>query len=227
MSKQADSNDNSSGDQEQLVVDYLDQQPDFFARHPELLVNLEVPHGAGGASLLEYQVSVLRDKNKRYSSRLDEYHETAESNARLLRRIHDLYIVMLDASDASDLLAKVHKALAERFKCDAAAIALYQDPVPEGAVSLASSEALKTFAGLRERPEPAVGRLARAKMDLLFDAPLAESLNSVALAPLDESGQLGLLVLASQDEHRYHPGMGTLFIDLVGRMLGESLKRLG
>lgn len=212
-------------DREQQVLDYLAEHPDFLASHPELLEALKVPHNTGGTSLLEHQVSVLREKNQRYARRLRDYHSVAEDNAQLLERIHDLYRVMLNARSAPELIGRLMAELRDGFGCHAVAIALYADSPPDGTVGLTGPAAEKAFAGLRSSPIPAVGRLSRDKLDLLFPDQ-AEALSSVALAPLDESGEQGLLVLASRDENTYHPGMGTLFIQLLGRMLGESLRRL-
>ena len=37
---------------------------------------------------------------------------------------------------------------------------------------------------------------------------------------------IGLLVLASDDEHRYHAGMGTVFLEQIGELASSCLARL-
>ena len=44
------------------VLAYLRSHPDLLDRHPDLLADLIIPHGAGSASLIERQVQVLRER---------------------------------------------------------------------------------------------------------------------------------------------------------------------
>ena len=47
------------------VTQYLQQHPDFFERHPQLLTRLRLQHPRNGTtiSLIERQVDVLREKH--------------------------------------------------------------------------------------------------------------------------------------------------------------------
>ena len=67
---------------EDTVVDHLRAHPDFFERHPRLIEGLNLPHGAGGdtVSLVERQVSVLRQKNRELEDRLRQLVDVARSN---------------------------------------------------------------------------------------------------------------------------------------------------
>ena len=48
---------------EDQVVGYLRRNPDFFARHDDLLAEISLPHDSGSAiSLLERQVNILRER---------------------------------------------------------------------------------------------------------------------------------------------------------------------
>jgi uncharacterized protein YigA (DUF484 family) len=208
----------------QRVRDYLTEHPSFFRDNLDVLEQLDVPHEGGGTSLLEYQVSVLRDKNQAMSRKLRDYHAAAEHNATLLEKIHGLYGLMLAANDRQQLAERISDRLRQEFGCNAVAIALFDADLfsGKGVVSLASQPALDAFASLRESPQAACGRFNRRKLELLF-GERAEDIRSAALAPLDESGEVGLLALGSSDEHKFQPGMGTLFIELLARMLGESI----
>ena len=50
---------------EGVIADYLKSHPDFFERHPLILLSLKLPHRTGGSaiSLVERQVSMLRQRN--------------------------------------------------------------------------------------------------------------------------------------------------------------------
>jgi len=49
---------------ENIIAKYLESHPDFFQRHADLLANIQVPHGAGTASLIERQVAILPFKRR-------------------------------------------------------------------------------------------------------------------------------------------------------------------
>ena len=52
----------------QAVHDYLATHPDFFEQNPSLLSALNLPHSSGGTvSLIERQISVLRQKDLKLS----------------------------------------------------------------------------------------------------------------------------------------------------------------
>ncbi|MDO6916784.1 DUF484 family protein, partial [Acinetobacter baumannii] len=59
---------------ERDVADYLLANPEFFARHAELLASVKLanPHGKAAISLQERQMEMLRDKNKLLERRLAE-----------------------------------------------------------------------------------------------------------------------------------------------------------
>ena len=66
---------------DEVVHSYLVSNPDFFERHGELLGSLRLPHAAGGAvSLVERQVSVLRQKDLQLERKLKELLEVARAN---------------------------------------------------------------------------------------------------------------------------------------------------
>ena len=66
---------------EDAIHDYLQANPDFFERHNELLTSLRLPHGSGAAvSLVERQVSVLRQKDLKLERKLKDLIEVARIN---------------------------------------------------------------------------------------------------------------------------------------------------
>ena len=72
---------------EQAVQDYLADNPDFFERHGDLLKSLRLPHGSGGTvSLVERQVSVLRQKELKNDRKLKELLAVARANDALATR---------------------------------------------------------------------------------------------------------------------------------------------
>ena len=104
---------------EQAVHDFLAANPDFFERHTPLLGTLRLPHVTGGAvSLVERQVSVLRQKDVKLERRLRELVEVARANDRLAGKIHALALELLAAKSLSGTLAAIEQALRVGFGAD-------------------------------------------------------------------------------------------------------------
>ena len=63
------------------VATYLRQNTDFFINKPSLLADLTLPHERGGAiSLVERQVSILRERNMDMRHRLTHLIDNARIN---------------------------------------------------------------------------------------------------------------------------------------------------
>ena len=69
--------------------------------------------------------------------------------------------------------------------------------------------------------EPLCGRLQPEKHALLYGVR-AEEVQSTALLPLPG---VGLIAVGSRDANRFFPGMGTLFLRMMGESLATALKR--
>jgi hypothetical protein len=69
--------------------------------------------------------------------------------------------------------------------------------------------------------EPICGRLQPEKHVLLYGAR-ADEVASSALLPLPG---IGLVAVGSRDGNRFYPGMGTLFLRMMGETLATALKR--
>ena len=65
---------------ESAIADYLKSHPDFFERHPLILLSLKLPHRTGGSavSLVERQVSVLRQRNAQLERQFKDLVAAAE-----------------------------------------------------------------------------------------------------------------------------------------------------
>ncbi|MGD8965504.1 MAG: DUF484 family protein, partial [Gammaproteobacteria bacterium] len=88
---------------EEEVVRFLIERSDFFDRHPELLAQLELTHesGEGAISLIERQLSVLREQNRKLDRQLKELISVARSNHELSDKVHRLAMRLIEARDAA------------------------------------------------------------------------------------------------------------------------------
>ena len=69
-------------EQEQNVVEYLTEHPDFFTTHPDLLAKLSVVHPQKGTlSLVEAQLEQQRQQIKTLTAFLEKFHHLAYQEA--------------------------------------------------------------------------------------------------------------------------------------------------
>lgn len=221
------------GISEQAVRDYLQANPDFFERNSALLGSLRVPHGSGGAvSLVERQVSVLRQKELRLERRLRELIGVARDNDVLAGKIHALALRLLESSSLDATIGCVEEAMRSGFGADQAVLVLFGDPADFAGVRAGrfctvvarDSDALRPFATFLGGQGPRCGQVRDSQREFLFRDE-AGDIGSVALLPLGQKAQIGFLAIGSIDANRFHPGMSIDFLARVGDLVAAALER--
>jgi len=208
------------------VAAWLRRHPAFLKQFPDLALTLVVPRDDGPtASLASYQLEVLRDKNRELSRRLSELAANAQVNERLAVRTHQLTLALMRQHGAADTLKAMAASLAEDFNGDRVRIVLLQ-PI-EGLqadwlqVIGNDDDRLAPFRDCLRDGEPICGRLQAEKQVVLYGDDAGE-VQSTALLPLPG---VGLLAVGSRDPNRFYPGMGTLFLRMMGEALVVALQR--
>ena len=215
------------------VHSYLQRNPDFFERHAMLLDTLRLPHVTGAAvSLVERQVSVLRQKDLKLERRMKELLEVARANELLAGKIHQLALRLLNTRDLSQTLDAVEGALRTEFGADHSVLVLLDDPssfvnVKAGRFIKAINRddpALQPFTTFLGSSNPRCGQMRDAQRDFLF-GPDTNEVGSAALVPLGQKCLLGFLAIGSVDANRFHPGMSFDFLARLGELVEVALKR--
>lgn len=218
---------------EQAVQDYLEAHPDFFDRHSALLGQLELPHGAGGAvSLVERQVSMLRQKEIKLQRQLKELIEVARANDLLSAKIHQLTLQLLAADDLQGCVAAIEEAMRSGFGADQSILIHFGDPNLFDDIDVGrffrvvdrSDDMLTPFDTFLKGSGPRCGQVRDSQRDFLFHDD-AQEIGSVALVPLGDKTRIGFLAIGSADADRFHPGMSIDFLARVGDLIAEALKR--
>jgi uncharacterized protein YigA (DUF484 family) len=110
---------------EQAIHDYLAAHPDFFENHASLLTSLHLQHASGDAiSLVERQVSVLRQKDLKLEKQLKELIGLARANDLLAAKIHELTLQLLAAADLKSTIVALEVGMRSGFNVDQAVRAL-------------------------------------------------------------------------------------------------------
>lgn len=215
------------------IHDYLERHPDFFERHPSLLRTLQLPHASGGTvSLVERQVSMLRQKDLKLERKLKELIEVARANDLLAAKIHQLSLQLVSASGLNGTIVAIEEAVRAGFGADQAVLVLFGDPDAFDDIAAGrffrvvnqNDPSLKPFATFLKGNGPRCGRIRDSQMDFLFHAD-AEEIGSVALIPLGTKAEIGFVAIGSGDAERFHPGMSIDFLARVGDLVAAALKR--
>lgn len=209
------------------VAAWLRRHSTFLQQFPDLALTLVVPREDGpAASLASYQLDVLRDKNRELSRRLHDLFANAQENERLAVRTHQLTLALMKQDNAADTLRAMAASLAEDFQGDLVRIVAFH---PVDGVSdvdwlqvIAQDDArLAGFRDILGTGEPVCGRLHPDKNALLY-GPRVDEVQSSALLSLPG---VGLVAVGSRDPNRFFPGMGTLFLRMMGEALAAGLQR--
>ena len=114
---------------EEDVVDYLRRHPEFFERQPQSLAGMKLNHptGGGAISLVERQVTVLRQKNTELERKLKDLISVAKVNDGLVKRMHKLAVTLLGEPDISRRLTALESNLREQFAAEQAVLVLFDD----------------------------------------------------------------------------------------------------
>lgn len=205
------------------IAAWLEQNPDFFDRHAEVLENLKLSHSSGNAiSLVERQISVLRETNGKLQSQLRTLLDTARVNEDRVGHLNKLASGLLRSHSAQAVLEVLNERLHEDFNVDAVSLGLRPEQEDsENGLHAVNEE--HPFAAVLDIGKPWCGELDEQRAELIFGEAIE---GSGAAAPLvDANGQTwGVLIVASKDAERFQPHMGTLFLELVASLTGAALE---
>lgn len=209
------------------VAVWLRRHPKFLQQFPDLALSLVVPREDGpAASLASYQLDVLRDKNRELNRRLQELYGNAQDNERLAVRTQQLTLAMMRQDNAADTLRAMAASLEEDFNGDLVRIVLFEsvpgvDDVDWLQIIPRNDAQLASFRDCLDDGEPLCGRLQPEKNAVLYGVRAPE-VQSSALMPMPG---VGLLAVGSREPNRFYPGMGTLFLRMMGEALATGLAR--
>jgi hypothetical protein len=209
------SDHNKSCDENQ-IIEYLQSHPDFFIRHIQLLETMQLPHNNRGdtVSFIERQVELLRNTNSKTETRLHHLTRVARSNEHLLERLQQLIIRLIDSDSMEQAMEYLENALREDFHADAVELIIFDR---EQGID---RSALKPILDHRKS---ICGTLSPSQRQILFGRQADEIASAVAI-PLCEQNRnpcIGLIAVGSVDPHRYHPEMGTVFVNHLGAVINK------
>ena len=211
------------------VMQFLRSNPDFFDQHIDVLSKLKIPHHTGGAvSLIEKQVSVLRNKCSSLENKLTELIQVATENEKLQNRLHLLTQEVVSAGSLDDVITLTRESLIENFHADDVKVLLVDSEgskqhlqLPERFIAF-DDPGLSLFDELYDSCQTSCGSQKESVREFLF-GDNAEAVGSAAIIPLYHKRKLGLAVLSSKDVYRFESGKGVMFLNQLGEVLSRRI----
>jgi len=221
-----------SGDQlnEELVSDFLADNPDFLARNPDILKSMMAPSrwsGDGVADMQQYMLEQLRGEIDNLRDCAQDVIETSRTNMSVQTRTHTAVLALLSATNFDQLVRVVSEDFQLLLDIDVAVFGF--EPANAHGAELASPAVSRFNPGDVDRflgPDQDVILMRDVTDDGALFGEGAGLVHSAALARLRPGHRTppGLLALGSRGS-AFYPGQGTELIGFLARVLERCIDR--
>jgi len=216
--------------QPEQIADYLRLHPDFFHQHPELLSDLQIPHGSGTVSLVERQVTQLRSENSQMKKRLASLLTNAEINDELLEKTRLLIVRLLQADTPAKLASLLEQGLCNDLGADHCQVWTMDNYRMSGCKQLNSEQVALDLSRLVLSKKPHIGLLRPEETELLFPDQIHE-VGSALIIPLfmpspehaKMNPLIGVLAIGNKDPDYYRDNMSTSILTYLSDIFVQLL----
>lgn len=211
------------------VSRFLRTHPEFFIAHEDVLADLTLPHQSGKAiSLLERQVTILRDRGIEARQKLNNLLENARNNDQLFDTTRNLVLALLRTQNVTEIADVTQDQLSNHANIDACEIIIIEHPEMKvsGSVRTAELDTLrKEFNDVFRLKRTHCGSLDADRINYLFPNS-GGKIKSTALCPVLSNGEvLALIAFGNQTDNYFNINLDTLFLDFIGRVVGAVLDK--
>ena len=210
------------------IAQYLQDHPQFFEEHAELMSHMVIPHPHGGRtiSITERQMLSLRDKNKQLEVKMNELLQFGEENDSISEKMHRLGVAMIAAASFQSVLHTLNFHLRDDFSIPHVALRLWNRPdnadeLPEFTEVSAELQAFAETLG-----QPYCGSTSGFETSSWFGEASKQVRSHALIAMRNGGGTIGMIALGSEDAQRFYAGMGTLYLERLGEMASAALARV-
>lgn len=213
----------------QDVAEYLKAHPEFFIEQEDLLADLSLPHESGKAiSLLERQVTILRDRGMDARHKLNNLLENARNNDQLFDTTRNLVLALLRAKDVTEMANVAQDQLSNHANIDACEVIIVarEGLKVSDSIRVESEDNLKAqFADVFRLKRTHCGAIGEEQTQYLFSTN-GSKIKSTALCPVISNGEvLALIAFGNQSENYFNVNLDTLFLDFIGHVVGAVLDK--
>jgi uncharacterized protein YigA (DUF484 family) len=214
---------------EAAIAAWLRANPDFFRRHPDLMVGLTPPARdfaeaqEGGGEIVDLQhvmLTRLQAEVGRRDRACNELIDAGRSNLQSQARIHDAVLALLGARSLDHLIERIATDLPAILDIDASALCLENGEVPRttpDGIRVLPANTIDTLLG----GDKAVRLRANVSGDIRLFGESAGLVRSDTLLRLKirEGMPHALLVLGSRDPGRFNPKQGTELLVFLAHVM--------
>ncbi|NJR72026.1 MAG: DUF484 family protein [Gammaproteobacteria bacterium] len=128
------------------VATFLRSHPEFFEAHPDVLLNIEVPHPHGGrtVSIPERQLIATREKVRLLESKLAELIKFGQENDALSDKVHTLALRLTSARAREQIIDTLYLDLLDSFNVPHVVVRLWNVDIPKQRSARISSGCTRT-----------------------------------------------------------------------------------
>lgn len=206
-----------------LVADYLQDNPEFFNRNKHLMSSLRlVDEQRGTVSLVERQQQQLRQKVHGLEDEITQLMTVATHNEQLFVLYSDLYLRLLDCQSAAELLDCLNQTTIELLSLSS--FKLWLMPTNDNVLSHESVTDNDCAGVMQNRltdKEFYFGRLQESEQRLIFSQSSSGSVVLIKLTYDDKA--IGFLAIGSENAHHFDPRMDTLLLTQFKRLVAKLL----
>ena len=210
------------------VASYLQDNPQFFEEHADLVANMVVPHPHGGRtiSITERQMLALRDKNRQLEGKMGELLQFGEENDAISEKMHRLAVALIAARSFQSVLHTLNFHLRDDFAVPHVAVRLWYRSEGSGELPEFAdvSHDLQAFA--ETLVQPYCGSTAGFETSSWFGEASTHVRSQGLIAMRNGGGTIGMIALGSEDHERFYAGMGTIYLERLGEMASAALARV-
>lgn len=222
-------NDKASRLTSDEVARYLTENPTFFLKHENLLADLYLPHSNGPAvSLLERQVSLLRERNIEMRKRLNDMMDEGQRNDVLFKKTSSLVLNLLEARSLNDLVRRLVHYCKEEFQVDQVQFSLLTsaDTFRNNQCRVVSVvEAERSLPSILRSSQCISGIFRPEELSFMFAGQHQNTGSAVAMPIHNDDKIQAILAMGSDDPHYFKAGMDTLFLNFIGDVISKLLPR--
>jgi uncharacterized protein YigA (DUF484 family) len=183
-------------------------------------------------SLVERQISVLREKNLKLERQLRDLVEVAQSNDTLAGKIHQLALELMEAPDRGAIVTALEEALRVSFGAEQSVLVVFgetDDTTLEHGllggflrIQQRNDADMAPFKTFLQADAPRCGHIRDLQRDYLFGTDTNE-IGSAALIPLGPKSAAGFVAIGNSDADYFHPGQSMDFLARLGDLIGCAL----
>lgn len=215
---------------DESVTAYLQQNPEFFLRNPQLIASIRLnDSNRGVVSLVERQQQIQRQKIDVLEDEITQLLTVANHNEHLFTVYNDLYLNLIASSDLSNFLDCLTQTTTKLLNLASFKLYLTNKDFEIGHSSIVKGNCENIIEKRFAEQEYYFGRLQQDEKEQIF---ADDEAGSVVLVQLTEGEHcLGFIAISSQDAEHFNPSMDTLLLNqfrtLIAKLLVQQLLKIG